>query len=314
MRILFLSDIHGSNEVFNKALLAAVKYDIDVLIVSGDLSGKDIRPIIENKNEYFVEYNGEREKLSKSSISKIEKKLSDSGHYFFHITKDEFSNLKNEPSQIFNILNNKILERIEQWINQIIKQIDLRTTIVVISPGNDDFFAIDTLLKNYENKGIFSGLNIPIKVDNFEIVSLDYSNPTPWKTDRELPEKKLKKLINEKVCRLDSFERAIFNFHCPPYNTKLDIAPKIDKNFRYVINPGSMNTVHTGSKAVREAIEKYQPILSLHGHIHESQGFDYLGKTLSLNPGSEYEKGILNAYFIDVLPKGVIKNYYLIEE
>lgn len=314
MKILFLSDIHGSNEVFNKALSATIKYNIDVLIISGDLSGKDIRPIIEDKNKYIIEYNGERKTIQKNSIPKYETDLSNSGHYFFHTSKDEFSKLAKEPARIFNILDKKITERIEQWILQIINKINLEKTTVVLSPGNDDLFAIDKLLLKYENKGIKTGLNQPVKVGGFEIVSLDYSNPTPWNTARELPEKKLKRLISEKVKKIKNFERAIFNFHCPPFNTRLDIAPEIDKNFKYVVNPGSKNMIHVGSLAIREAIEKYQPILSLHGHVHESQGFEYFGSTLALNPGSEYEKGILIANIIEISPTGIITNHYLIEE
>jgi len=57
---------------------------------------------------------------------------------------------------------------------------------------------------------------------------------------------------------------------------------------------------HVGSKAVREVIERYQPLLGLFGHIHESHGFDYLGRTLCLNPGSEYDAGLLRGYVIDL--------------
>ena len=48
--------------------------------------------------------------------------------------------------------------------------------------------------------------------------------------------------------------------------------------------------IHAGSTAVRASIEKHQPLVGLHGHIHESKGFVTLGRTLCLNPGSEYGK------------------------
>ena len=63
-----------------------------------------------------------------------------------------------------------------------------------------------------------------------------------------------------------------------------------------------------GSPAVREAIEKYQPVLSLHGHIHESRGATHIGRTLAVNPGSEYSEGILRGVQVTLTVEGV-KNY-----
>jgi Icc-related predicted phosphoesterase len=42
---------------------------------------------------------------------------------------------------------------------------------------------------------------------------------------------------------------------------------------------------------VRELIERYQPLLSLHGHVHESPGAMHIGRTLCINPGSAYHTG-----------------------
>jgi len=63
---------------------------------------------------------------------------------------------------------------------------------------------------------------------------------------------------------------------------------------------------------LREAIDKYQPMLSLHGHIHEGKGITRLGKTLSINPGSAYEEGMLLASIIELDQKKGIKNYQLV--
>ena len=58
------------------------------------------------------------------------------------------------------------------------------------------------------------------------------------------------------------------------------------------------------------AIEKYKPLLGLHGHIHESKGFINIGRTLCINPGSEYGEGILRGVIVE-LGDGKIKNYLL---
>jgi Icc-related predicted phosphoesterase len=53
--------------------------------------------------------------------------------------------------------------------------------------------------------------------------------------------------------------------------------------------------------SVRKAIEKYQPMLGLHGHIHESQAVAKIGRTTCVNPGSEYGEGILRGCLINIV-------------
>jgi hypothetical protein len=55
-------------------------------------------------------------------------------------------------------------------------------------------------------------------------------------------------------------------------------------------------------------IQKYQPFLSLHGHIHESRGIQKVGKTTMINPGSEYSEGILRGVILEI-DKGKLKDY-----
>jgi Icc-related predicted phosphoesterase len=68
-----------------------------------------------------------------------------------------------------------------------------------------------------------------------------------------------------------------------------------------------------GSTSVHESIKRFQPLLSLHGHIHESKGATRIGKTLALNPGSSYEEGILQAAVVNIdEKKRKVKNYQLV--
>ena len=60
-----------------------------------------------------------------------------------------------------------------------------------------------------------------------------------------------------------------------------------------------------GSTAVRDAILEYQPLLSLHGHIHESRGTQKLGRTVSINPGSSYSDWSLQGIVVDLDGKKV---------
>ena len=108
-------------------------------------------------------------------------------------------------------------------------------------------------------------------------------------------------------------ESCIFNLHCPPYNTLIDVAPELDETLKPKVSGGSgVSMVHVGSTAVRQAIEKNQPLLGIHGHIHESRGFAKIGRTLCINPGSDYGQGILRAAVINLDEKGV-KSYMLIQ-
>jgi hypothetical protein len=92
----------------------------------------------------------------------------------------------------------------------------------------------------------------------------------------------------------------IFNLHCPPYDSGIDIAPKLNDELRPVLNAGQPVMIPVGSTAIKAAIGKYQPLLGLHGHVHESSGVVELGRTLCLNPGSEYGEGILRGILVDI--------------
>ena len=80
----------------------------------------------------------------------------------------------------------------------------------------------------------------------------------------------------------------MLGLHAPPYDTQLDVAPKIDWD---TLTVQGQDTAHVGSTAVREIIDQFQPLLSLHGHIHESRAAVRIGRTLAINPGSSLRRG-----------------------
>jgi hypothetical protein len=138
------------------------------------------------------------------------------------------------------------------------------------------------------------------------MMSCGYGNMTPWKCPRDLEEDTLLQRIESIASQVKNPSRAIFNLHVPPYDSGLDIAPQLDEDLRPVVTPGiGIMTIPVGSKAVRTLIEKYQPMLGLHGHIHESRGSAKIGRTLCINPGSEYGEGILHGVIIDLDEKSM---------
>src|SRR5438046_2071217 len=149
-----------------------------------------------------------------------------------------------------------------------------------------------------------------VDIDGFSMISTGWSNPTPWNTYREESEEKLAERIDSMAKLVSDPTRAIFNLHCPPYQSGLDEAPAIDADLKLLHGGRALRPV--GSTAVKEAIQRYQPVLSLHGHIHESKGAVKIGKTLSINPGSAYEEGMLMAAIINLDAKKGIKTYQLV--
>jgi Icc-related predicted phosphoesterase len=109
------------------------------------------------------------------------------------------------------------------------------------------------------------------------------------------------------ISRVEHMENCIFNLHCPPFDTPLDEAPELDKTLKPVVRTGGeVSMIHVGSTTVRQLIEKRSPLLGLHGHIHEARGFIKIGRTLCINPGSEYGEGLLRGALLNIDKKGVM--------
>jgi Icc-related predicted phosphoesterase len=67
---------------------------------------------------------------------------------------------------------------------------------------------------------------------------------------------------------------------------------------------------HVGSKTLYDVIEKHQPLIGIHGHIHEGRGDIKIGKTVCVNPGSVYPEGILQGTLI-TLKGGKVQNVHM---
>ncbi|HYZ55067.1 MAG TPA: hypothetical protein VE733_16400, partial [Streptosporangiaceae bacterium] len=91
-----------------------------------------------------------------------------------------------------------------------------------------------------------------------------------------------------------------------------DQAMTLDEQFRPVLKSGSPVITGVGSVAVRDALRTYQPLLGLHGHIHESRGEARIGRSKSINPGSEYSEGVLRGALITLSAKKGLRGYQLV--
>ncbi|RLG41883.1 MAG: phosphoesterase [Thermoproteota archaeon] len=318
-RIFFSADTHGNTVVWRKWLSAVQVYKADVLIFAGDLTGKAIVPVFDYGDHYEAEVLGQKRKAkTKEELQKLLDFIEGLSYYYIVATPEEIQEIAADPKKQAELFERLMKERMKKWLDLIIEKLNLNEVLPIVMPGNDDEQYIDEVIKSYEDRGIVYPLDKVVEIPlGYAIISHEYVNPTPWNTPREAPEPKLKKMLEQKIkWAMDkgytNFDKIIFNFHCPPWNTKLDLAPKLTKDLKPVYIGGKPVMVHVGSKAVREVIEKYQPILGLHGHIHESYASDKIGRTVVLNPGSEYSEGILRGFVVELTEEG-LKNWWKIE-
>ncbi|MBS7646266.1 MAG: metallophosphoesterase [Candidatus Bathyarchaeia archaeon] len=302
-RIFAAVDIHGSEVIWRKFIRMHEIHKVDVLMMLGDLTGKAIVPIVKRtENEWYYAPWGKTKVLhSRREVDEVIKTYRNQGYYVFETTPQEVEELQADSRKMDELFVKLMSEVLQSWFKLAEEKVPKNVKIIV-SPGNDDPFEIDKVIE--ENDRVINPVGKVVDLDSrHELISCPWTNPTPWGTHRECSEKELKKKLEDEFKKVKNYENLICNFHAPPYNTGLDICPKLDKNLKQVWEMGSPVTYPAGSKAVREAIEKYQPLLCLHGHIHESPGTIRLGRTLCLNPGSEYESGVLRGFVVDLPPK-----------
>ncbi|MBD3285572.1 phosphoesterase [candidate division WOR-3 bacterium] len=313
-KAFFSVDVHGANSVWRKWLKVPELYNVDALLLCGDLTGKSLVPIIKQADgTYNAFYFGRNWNLQEGSeLDEMEQRIMDAGAYTLRCDKDRVKELQDNPSQVEELMMSMIKDRMAQWMEMLIDNVDLTKVDAVVMPGNDDDFEVDEVIRSFGDRGVVWCLDDVIEVLGIPTISLAYVNPTPWDTPREEPDKKLAKRIQKLVKKLPDPGQSIFNFHPPPFGTMLDLAPELDANKKPVTVAGQVNFVHVGSKAVLEAVEKYQPLIGLHGHIHESYGHDKIGSTPVVNPGSEYGEGILRGYIIEI-DEGAITNHWKVE-
>jgi Icc-related predicted phosphoesterase len=289
--------------------LNAVKlgvYKADVALVAGDLTGKAIVPIARRDDRYEAELFGvHRSARGGEELAALERDIADVGYYSFVADAGEAERLFDDAGERDALLHRLMNERVEAWMQLATERLADSGVPLYLIPGNDDDFGIDPILDSEE----FSPINADGKVlelpEDLQLLSYGWSNPTPWKTPREVPEEELYERLDELARQVDDPRRAIFMIHVPPHDSGLDEAPLLGEDLRPTVSAGDVLRGPAGSHAVRRIIEERQPLLSIHGHIHESGGERKIGKTVCINPGSEANHGILRGYLVDIGREGI---------
>ena len=311
-RIVFATDVHGSERCFLKFTNSWKVFDANVLILGGDITGKMVVFIVEMPDgKYKTTYLGSEMTLKNmDKVKELEKNISDSGFYPYVTTKAKAEKICAKKPEQDKLIERLMRERMEKWMRIAEERLSGKGIKCYITGGNDDPAFVDKILA--KSSLVVDPENKVVEIDkDHEMISSGFSNMTPWSCPRDVSEEELEKKIKSMASKVKNLSNCVFNFHCPPYNSSLDTAPKLTKDLKFVIIGGKQVMIPVGSTAVKSAIEKYQPLLGLHGHIHEGKGIVHIGRTLCINPGAEYQEGILRAAIVD-LDKDKIKNFQLI--
>ncbi len=313
-RLFFATDIHGSEMCFRKWLNAARVYEPDVLILGGDVTGKMLIPLVAQPDGTWRGSLHDRPVQARDSeeLAELHKQIRAMGRYPVVVDPEEKAELDANPDRLDAVFRQAMRDTLAQWVALAEERLSGLGIPAYAMLGNDDFDDLADVLRgseivHYAEDGIFE---LP---GGYELLSIGYSTPTPWHTSRELSEAEVQAKIDDLAARLRDPATAIFNVHCPPHDTHLDQAPQLDDDLRPVVDASGLRMASVGSTAVRSSLETIEPLLGLHGHIHESAAAQRLGRTLSVNPGSDYHDGVLRGVIIDLDPVKGVKRWQMVQ-
>ncbi|MFI5258290.1 MAG: metallophosphoesterase [Candidatus Limnocylindrales bacterium] len=310
-RVYFATDLHGSSKCFRKFLNAGPVYGADVMILGGDLAGKAIQSIVRQPGgSYRCNFIGtDYEVADGPDLEAIEKLIADHGYYPYRAEPGELEARK-EAGTLDDLFLELMNARLEGWLALADERLRPQRKRLLFMLGNDDPPALARLLDSApwgeHDEGKIVWLD-----DDHEMISWGFSNRTPWNSYREQDEPAIGASLARMAAGLAHPERSVVNVHVPPFDTQLDDAPVLDDKLQVQQVLGQVKMAPVGSTAVCDFLTERQPLLGLHGHIHESSGIRRLGRTIAINPGSDYSTGTLNGALI-TLEKDKVSAHQLV--
>lgn len=310
MVIFFASDLHGSNVCFKKFINAVKFYGADVLVMGGDMTGKAVLPICEQEDGTYLAFSaGSTTRLgTDAEVDRFVEQTGNMGFYPTVISEGEYVRLRDDEHMRHALFKRLVVERVREWSDYARQKLEGSGVPLITSPGNDDFFEIDEVLRSAPHID-FHEMEVT-ELRGYEILHCGGSNKTPWDTEREYTEEEYQARFAQLIPAIKDMSRCIFNVHVPPHGTVLDQCPKLDDKLQVVFEMGNPVQMHAGSTTLHATLRQHQPLLGLHGHIHEGRGNIRLGRTVCVNPGSVYPEGILQGVLI-TLEGGEVKNVQL---
>jgi Icc-related predicted phosphoesterase len=292
-RIYFVADIHGSDVCWRKFLNAARFYDVDTVLVGGDLTGKALVPMVERPDGGVAADMGGGVRVARSTdeIANLERLIRFNGFYPYRCSRAAYEQLVEDPGHRDRLFDGIMADTLRDWLRLADERLAGAGIRALVVPGNDDGWYVDDVLG--ESIEVVNSDGRVVDLGEFQLLGFGPSNRTPWDTTRELDESTIGEQLDVLGTLLDPEKPTVVMTHVPPYGTRIDDAPKLRADLSVERSGGSPIMVPVGSTAVRAFIQRVQPMLSLHGHIHESRGTTRLGRTIAINPGSEYSTGVL---------------------
>lgn len=312
IRILYGSDFHGSDAVYRKFLAAGIQYKANVLMVGGDVTGKAMIPVIhQGGGRYEAELFGEAKKAATpDELKTLQKAVSQVGFYPIVLDKDEAEELEGDPAKMGARFEHEMCQRVREWMQLAEEKLVPLKMQLYFMAGNDDLESVDNVVEEFKSIRNPDMRHFDME-GGYEVVGLSNANLTPWLCARDVGEEVLTGKLEQLAGMIREPEHTIAILHVPPFGTGLDTCPELDKNLKIITQGGQVVMKSAGSPAVKAFIDKVRPMLSLHGHIHESPGHVRNGRTLMINAGSEYAEGIMKAAIIN-LENGKVKGHMLI--
>jgi Icc-related predicted phosphoesterase len=309
LRLFFASDLHASERCFRKFVAAARFYQADLLLLGGDLAGKRLVLLGRRAVGGYEVWEGRETRVlaTAAEASEYERALADTGAYTARV--DDRAALT-ELDRV-TLMDQAAQARLESWVDYADKRLCGTGVRVVVIPGNDDPFSFDELLRDTDVWLNADGRVVRVS-PGLQVAGLGCSTPTPWHTPRELPDEEIDAQLARILGSVDPALPLVLDVHVPPYGSGLDTCPVLDENLRPVLGVGGPLTAPVGSRAVRRHIADRQPLMGLHGHVHEGRGCTKIGRTLCANPGSQYAEGRLLG-FLAVVSGDCVKNWILTE-
>jgi Icc-related predicted phosphoesterase len=304
LTIFFATDIHGSEICFRKFLNAGRFYGAHVLVLGGDVTGKLVVPIVPRDHGCYVAQLGKQSVgVREDEKEAFERRMHDNGCYVYETEDESVLERGLSPEEVEAVFRKAMAKSFARWLEMAEDRLAGTGVRCFISPGNDDPWELDDVLSESTYVENPDGRVVPLDYD-LEMLSLGTTNPTPWDSPREVSEEELSRQLEALAEQLAVPARTIVNLHCPPIDTDLDKAPRLDDQLRL---KRAMDTTSVGSTAVRQLIERVQPLLGLHGHVHESRAIANIGRTVCINPGSQYGEGMLCGALVVVNAEGLSK-------
>lgn len=310
-RVFYTTDVHGSDACFAKFLNAADRYRADVLVLGGDVAGKMLVPVVRVDGRWKAEVFGEvRTAETERELADVERVLRTNGFYPYRTTPEEVESLRQDPARLERTFLEAMKESMARWMEMADRKLAGTGVRCYVNLGNDDPEELRPVIEAAEHV-VYPDEKVVDLDGEHQMASCGYANMTPWKCPRDLSEDELAGKLEAVAAQVRDVDRCIFNFHAPPYDSTLDLAPEVTEDLKPVLVGGQPKMVPVGSRAVREAIERHQPLLALHGHIHESRGAVRIGRTLCINPGSEYSEGVVRGVLINLRDGRILSHQFV---